>query len=64
MECQVDLNKLVIKQGWNTEIKNEVAELYDQAFGQKIALAIPESSTRHALLADCFESRTLYGCFV
>jgi len=57
MECQMDLSKLIIKHGWDIKLKNEVAELYDEAFGQKIALAIPVNSTRRALLAECFDPK-------
>ncbi len=51
----MDSNKLIIKKGWDNQERTKVAELYDEAFGQKISLAVPSNSIRHSLLAECFE---------
>jgi len=45
----------MIKKSWDHQERTKVAELYDEAFGQKISLAIPSNSSRHSILAECFE---------
>lgn len=52
----MESSKLIIKKGWHNQNRTRIAELYDEAFGQKISLAVPSSSVRSSLLAECFES--------
>ena len=51
----MDNSEIIIKKGWQNTEREEVAKLYDEAFGQKLAIAIPCESTRHEILADCFQ---------
>ncbi|MDO6688089.1 MULTISPECIES: GNAT family N-acetyltransferase [unclassified Agarivorans] len=46
---------LLLQHSWSEEYRAAVAELYDQAFGQKFALAINQQSVRVRVLAEAFK---------
>ncbi|OOF25166.1 GNAT family N-acetyltransferase [Salinivibrio sp. IB872] len=46
--------EIAIRQGWPLEQAQHVAELYEQAFGMKLARAIPNQTARVAVLSQCF----------
>ncbi|PCE67080.1 N-acetyltransferase [Salinivibrio sp. YCSC6] len=46
--------EIAIRQGWPLEQAQNVAELYEQAFGMKFARAIPNQAVRVAVLSQCF----------
>jgi Acetyltransferases len=46
--------EIAIRQGWPLEQAQNVAELYEQAFGMKFARAIPNQVTRVTMLSQCF----------
>lgn len=46
--------EIAIQQGWPLEQAQNVAELYEQAFGMKFARAIPNQAARVAVLSQCF----------
>ncbi|MCO7187811.1 GNAT family N-acetyltransferase [Pseudoalteromonas sp. XMcav2-N-2] len=43
-----------IEQGWDRKYSHSIARLYDQAFGNKFANAIPCRAKRLAVLESCF----------
>ena len=47
-------HKTQIQQGWQPELADDVAQLYEQAFGHKFASAISDKTKRKAFLAKCF----------
>ncbi|OOF23261.1 molybdopterin-guanine dinucleotide biosynthesis protein MobC [Salinivibrio proteolyticus] len=46
--------EIAIRQGWPLEQAQNVAELYEQAFGMKFARVIPNQAVRVAVLSQCF----------
>lgn len=52
---------ITFQQGFPDELRSEVAELYDAAFGEKISIAIPDKRKRLAILAEAFNP---YFCFI
>ncbi|WP_404343620.1 GNAT family N-acetyltransferase [Pseudoalteromonas mariniglutinosa] len=46
---------ILIQRGWDMTQAKSVAVLYEEAFGEKFACAIPLKDERIALLADCFQ---------
>lgn len=60
----MNLENVVIKQGWDSKERHRVAEIYDAAFGEKLALAIPNSKKRRQLLVDGFQpEHSLVACY-
>ncbi|WP_070964107.1 hypothetical protein [Vibrio sonorensis] len=44
-----------VEQGWLPEQTDQAVELYEQAFGRKLAVAIPARSKRLALLREVMD---------
>jgi len=48
-------SELVIHHGWANNLRQEVTAIYDEAFGQKMFLAVPSHKERQTLLAQSFK---------